>query len=253
MKHFIFLLLPLTVISQSIKAKVYDNETTVKGIKIYNISKQIQTYTDEEGEFNITASVNDTIFLESLFHYPKRITIQPFHFKNIVVFELKKSVNALGEVLLSNKNEDKFNPLEYTQTAESALARDIKRNQHLYIPASSYTNGANFGEIFKLIKKIFRKKKNQHSNKKFISFKILDSLFKNDKLFNLNLLRENLNISDEYAYLFFDYCETKTLDKALLEHDTKVILLDSLVNYSKSFLQITKKFEESKDTLNLKK
>ncbi|MGC6430776.1 MAG: hypothetical protein ACON5F_07025 [Jejuia sp.] len=250
-KHLTFLLLPFSLISQNINGKVYDNESTVKGIKVFNVSQKIKTYTDEEGNFIISAKVSDTLFFESLFHEPKYIQLKKINFEDVTVFELKKTLNALGEVLISNEDTERFNPLEYIEIAENAMARDLKRNTHLYIPQSSYSNGMNFIAIAKLIGSLF-KRKNKPKPVEYVKFKDLDSLFKNDKLFTLSLLHKDLNIPEEYANLFLDYCENKNLNKTMITEENKVVLLDSMVNFSKEFLKITKEYETSKDSLSLK-
>lgn len=249
-KYFILLLFPITMFSQTINGKVYDNESTVKGIKVYNLSQKIVTYTNNDGDFEISAVVNDTLLFESLFHYSKMAQLKESDFEDVVVFELRKSVNALGEVFISD-NEEEFNPLEYTQEAERAFKRDMKNNLQLYVNKSEYDKGINFKKLFKSIGKLL-KNKNKPKPVEFIEYEDLDSLFKNDKLFNLKLLNQDLNIPEEYAHLFLDYCETKYLDKTLISEANKVILLDSMVNASKEFLKMTETFEASKDSLGLK-
>ncbi len=249
-KYLILFLLPTCIFSQTITGKVYDNESTVKGIKVYNISQKTLTYTNNEGDFAISAVINDTLLFESLFHHTKMVKLKQTDFEDVAVFELTKSVNTLGEVLISDDVVD-FNPLEYTQNAENALERDMKNNMQLYIPKSSYSNGMNFVKIAQMIGKLF-KKKDKGKPIEYITHKHLDSLFKKDDLFNLKLIKEDLNIPEKYALLFLDYCETKNLNKDLISEENKVILLDSMVNFSKDFLKITETFEASKDSLSLK-
>lgn len=250
-RYFVFFFLPLGIYSQNIKGKVYDHQSTVKGIKVYNISTKTKTYTDDKGEFSIAAAVGDTLFFESLFHLPKHQKLREIDFTDIAVFELKKMVNELGEVLISNEKAKAFNVKAYTSATGSQLGNDMKNNPHLYMPKSSYSNGINFVALAKMIGKLF-KKKNKPKPIEFIEYKDLDSLFRKDKLFNLKLLNQDLNISEEYTHLFLDYCETKSLNKALLSEKNKVILLDSLVEYSRDFLKITQEYEASKATLDLK-
>ncbi|GAL70981.1 hypothetical protein [Jejuia pallidilutea] len=250
MKYIVLLLFPLSLFSQTIKGKVYDTESTVKGIRVYNVSQKRLTYTNNEGDFSISASVNDTLFFESLFHHSKMVKLKQSDFDDIAIFELKKSVNELDEILLSD-DKNKFNPLEYTQNAENALARDRKNNMQLYVPQSSYSNGMDFVAIAQMIGKLF-KRKNKPKPIEFIEYKHLDSLFKKDDLFNLKLIKDDLNIPEAYAHLFLDYCDSKNLNKELISKENKVILLDSLVEFSKEFLKITHEFEASKDTLRLK-
>ncbi|MFD2724735.1 hypothetical protein [Hyunsoonleella rubra] len=251
MKYLLFLLLPFSLLSQNIKGKVYDNESTVKGIKVFNLTKQIRTYTGNNGEFTIPAQINDTIVFESLFHLKKAIKLKPIHFEDIIVFELRKKTSALGEVLLFSTKP--ITESELKGSTESLLAYDKRVNPHLYMPKSSYSYGANARELFKLFKKLLKSKKKQpEKHIGTITFETLDSLFQNDKLFNLELLRYDLNIPEEYAYLFLEYCETKALKKSLITEENKVILLDSLMNFSRSFTEITQNFKKTEDTLSLK-
>lgn len=251
MKYLILLFFPTIMFSQTINGKVYDNTSTAKGIKVYNLSKKILTYTNSEGDFTMEATVNDTLLFESIFHISKMVRLKETNFKDIVVFEINKRVNELDEVLLSNEKAENFNPLEYTNVAEEAMKRDIDRNLHLYIPQSSYSNGMNFVALAKMIGKLF-KRKNKPKPVELITYQHLDSLFKKDDLFNVTLLHKDLKIPEEHANLFLDYCETKNLNKSLISEGQKVILLDSMVNFSKEFLKITNGFEASKDSLSLK-
>ncbi len=253
MKYLILYLFPLSIFSQHLKGKVYDQQSTVKGIKVYNISKQIKTYTDDAGEFSIAASVNDTLLFESLFHNPKQVKLKPTDFEDIVVFELKKTINELGEVLLNNNDAKTFNAKTYTNATGLQLANDIKNNPHLYKPESAYTGGANILGIIGMAIQLF-KKKNKYKPQpiEYINYKHLDSLFKNDDFFNLRLLHQDLRIPETYAHLFLDYCETKSLNKELISEENKVVLLDSLVEFSREFLKITKNHNSAKDSLLIK-
>lgn len=252
MKYLILVLCPLSMLSQNIKGKVYDDDTTVKGIKVYNISKQTLTYTNANGDFEINASVSNTLLFESLFHHSKSIKLKEIHFDDTAVFQLKKTVNALEEVLIANEKAKPFDAAEHTNDFGLALANDIKNNPHLYTPESAYSGGANLLGLVGMLGELIFKKKHKTKPIEFIEYKHLDSLFKNDNLFTLRLLKEHLKIPQEYAHLYLDYCETKYLNKTLITEQKKLVLLDSMVNFSKEFLRIIDEFETTKDTLFFK-
>ncbi len=86
----IFLLLPLTIASQTIQGKVFDDESTVKGAKIVNTTQNIFTYTDNEGHFKIQAQVNDSIVFQSLFHLEHLFIPTKEDFIEVIVVALKK-------------------------------------------------------------------------------------------------------------------------------------------------------------------
>lgn len=229
----IILLLPLSTLGQTITGKIYDEDSKVKGAYIINIKNRDTTYTDTKGSFKIYAQLNDTIIISSSFHYEKQVKITKNHIENINVFELKKQVNVLNEVLLEEVNKNKL--VNYGNISNGIMI-DIKNNPHLYMPKSSYSSGINFIELAKLIglNKLFKKKK--HPEKQ-ISYNQIDSLFANSNLFNDVLLTKNLKIEKQYKYWFYEYCETKNLNTNLLLEKNNIILLDSFYTYSTHFLK----------------
>ncbi len=245
-KILLFLILPTTVISQNITGKIYDEESTVKGAKVFNISKNTSTYTDDKGNFKIQASVNDTLVFSSLFHKEKKVKLTENHLKETNVFELKKIVNTLDEVLLSENREVViFDDEVYAKILGLQMENDMKNNPYKYKPPPS--GNLDFIKIAGLIGKLFKNKKKKDTPVIAIPYKAFDSLFKNDNFFNKELLTNQLQIKEAYKPLFFDYCDTKQIDKQLLKKENRVILLDSLFNCSKEFLEIVKK--SKKDSL----
>lgn len=243
MRYFIFMLLPLYITSQNVKGKVYDNETTVKGIDVFNLSKQIRTYTDDNGNFTIKASVNDTLSFHSLFHNKKHIILKKSDFDDVIVIELSKTINRLNEILIQNNLEPKdFNDKKEETILKKEIKEDIKRNPHKYGTSSKY--GLDVIRLITLASKLFKKKKEEEQPKRLVSHKMLDSLFIKSSFFNEDVLTHDLKIPIDYKQLFFDYCASKNLDKTLLTKDNEIILLDSLFNYSNTFLKIIKASEK---------
>jgi hypothetical protein len=234
MKHFIFLLLPLSIYSQNIKGKIYDKIGTVKDIKVTNTNKQLLTFTDDSGNFEIRAAINDTLHFSSLFYHDIDVKITKAHFNTVIVIELKKVINTLNEVkVISNPyGEEKFLASTETKGLNNSLKEDIKNNPHKYKEHAKY--GLDFVYLAKKI--VSGKTKKQSEKPRFINYKILDSLFKNDSFFNLKLLKEDLHI--EAPLLFLEYCATKNIKTALLSQTSRLELLDILVKYSKEFLRL---------------
>ncbi|TXG39483.1 carboxypeptidase-like regulatory domain-containing protein [Seonamhaeicola maritimus] len=242
---FILLLIPYLVCSQNINGILYDDDSTVKGALIINLTKRDTTYTDIKGNFEIVATKNDSIMFRSLFHHPKKVKVIPSHFNEVVVFELKKRVNELGEVMIAGEKHKPFVPIEYGEALGFSIAEDMKKNPHLYMPESAYSGGINFGELAKLIgiNKLFKKKKTAI---KYMEYKQVDSLFSNSKIFNENLIFEDLKISKEHKHLFYQYCTSRKLNAELLSTPDNLVILDSIFKFSHDFLQNMKEA----DTLN---
>ncbi len=246
LKHSIYILfffIAAISYGQTLKGKVYDSEATIKGIKITNTSKNIKTVTDDKGEFQIAASINDSIQFESLFHHPKVIVVTQSQLDELTVFELKKKVNELDEILLSDDPKEK--PLveeEYNQKLNDILKEDMKQNPHLYQPPGSQY-GVDFVYLIGQFIKLFKKKK---KTPEFIpiTYAQINTLFSTHHFFNERLLKDDLKIPVKHKYLFFEYCEARHIDSKLLKDDKRLVLLDHFVNYSNDFLELLKASDE---------
>ncbi|MFH4967476.1 hypothetical protein V8G61_04650 [Gaetbulibacter sp. M240] len=231
MKHFnlIFFILPLITYSQSIKGVLYDEDSPVQGAVIMNLNRNETILSDYKGEFTISASVDDSIAIGTLFHNSMVLRVKKEFYDRINVIELDKKTNKLEKVEIFQDLKNKpFNPKIYSFETGFSMKEDIKNNPYLYKPKSYYANGFNFIEIIKLIKlnKLFKKK----SEKEYISFSQYDSLFNNSNLFN-----DNIKIPFNYKDLFLEYCEFKKLSTDLLSKPDNIILLDSIIKFSVEF------------------
>lgn len=238
--------IPFLGISQNVTGKIYDAESTVKGVKIFNKNKKKTSYSNAFGNFSISANLNDSLILTSLFHEEKLVTVAQNHFNGIVVFELKKDVNNLDEVLLSgNTRKKEFQPSQYSADLGIQLANDMKNNPHLYSPQSG---NLDFIKIAGLLKNlIFKNQKQKTTPIKPINYKSLDSLFSNNDLFTKKLLENDLKVPRPYRFLFFNYCDNKQIDSSLLLEKNHVLLLDTLIKCSNEFVKIISEYEETKD------
>lgn len=236
MKRFIFLLLPLSVFSQNITGKVYDNETTVKGIDIFNINMRTHTFTDGNGNFKIEGSVNDTLSFHSTFHNPKIIIIKQQDLEEVIVIQLRKTINRLEEILIQNNLEPKgFDDTKEEQKIKDDITEDSRVNPHLYETSSEY--GFDVIRLVALLGKLIKSNKVKDTPIELLTAKTLDSLFQKDTFFNTTLLHKDLKIPINYEQLFFDYSESKGIDKTLLSNDSKIMLLERLVILSEAYLE----------------
>lgn len=234
---------PIVVIGQTLRGKVYDSTSTVKGIKVFNKTQNSLTATNDKGEFNIPAKIGDTIAFESLFHHPKVEILKPFHFEGIAVFEIKKIVNTLDEVeILSEPEQPEFNEDTYSTELKELIQNDIKNHPERYQPGGpSY--GVDFLAIFGMVAKLFKsKEKYKAPIYKPLSYKQMDSLFSNSSFFNDKLLTENLNIPKKRQKLFLEFCSAKQITSRLLQKDKKMELLEELVLNSQLFLILLEEY-----------
>ena len=137
MKHFLLLICFLgingLICAQTLEGKVYDSKSVVKDIKVLNKTQQRLTVTDKDGNFSITAKVNDTISFESLFYHPKEVVLNQSHFEDVNVFEIEKIVSELDEVNIEAEPEEPvFEEETYNTNLQDLIKADIKKNPHYY-------------------------------------------------------------------------------------------------------------------------
>lgn len=239
MSNYLYAFLLLFTISannaQEVKGIVYDDESTVKGAQVLNISQQIVTATDDKGEFEINAKVNDTLYFQSTFHKPKFLIVNEDYFENTYVFELKKVINQLDVVNIKDKPQEKlFEEDAFNENQKRIIAIDKKKEPQKYTAAPKY--GVDFIQIFGMIGKLFKKKKKD--GPKTLTYNQLKALFDTNNFFNQKLLREDLKIKKEQQSLFFEFCEAKGVLESLLNYKQRLQLLNTFMLYSEEFLLV---------------
>ncbi|MDC0009539.1 carboxypeptidase-like regulatory domain-containing protein [Winogradskyella sp.] len=247
--HFLILYFSFSFVlnAQKLNGKVYDAKATVNGIKIYNKTQKRLTATNQEGNFEIEAKVNDTILFESLFHHPKKIILQSYHFNEIAVFELKKLINELDEVeIIAAPEQPVFKEETYNKNLRNIIAEDIKRNPEKYQPVGA-TYGVDFIYLIGQIAKLFKSKKSNIKNYRPITYEQLDSLTTKSSMFNDKLLTKDLKIPIKNKYLFFEFIEAKQISSELLLEKNKIYLLDKLIINSQLFLILLEQYGNQKE------
>ncbi|WAC02101.1 hypothetical protein N7U66_20360 [Lacinutrix neustonica] len=238
------LLFPLCSFSQTLKGIIYHQEATADNIKIENLSKNSTVFSNENGEFEIEATVNDSIVFSALFYETKTKVVTQKQLEALTVFELKQTTNRLEEVILTDVGKEKpFSETQYKGNLNLQMQNDIKNNPHLY--GKSGNGSLDFVAIAKLIGKLF-KRKNTPETKAFISYYDIKTLFQTDAFFNHTLLTKTLNIVTADSNLFFEYIEVQNINNKLLSKDNKLLLLDALITYSHSFIAIVSEFKAAK-------
>lgn len=237
--------LPFILSGQTLKGKIYNATTTVKNIKVFNKTQNRFTVSNENGDFSITATVNDTIAFESLFYYPKVIVLKPIDFESVAVFELEEIISELNEVEIKAEPEQPvFVEETYNIDLQNLIKEDIKNHPEKYMPAGA-TYGVDFFYLIGQVAKLFKNKdKYRTPIFKPISYKQMDSLFSESSFFNMQLVTENLNIPEDKVNLFYDFCAAKQMSSELLLENKKMDLLENLVLNSQLFLILLDEYGE---------
>jgi len=232
-----------TLSAQHLKAKVYDANATVKGIRVLNVSQKATTVTDANGYFELTAKVSDTIVFNSLFHHSKSLVLEPYHFDDITIFELHKIMNELAEVTIrETPKQPVFEEEKYNKDLKTIIQKDIKNNPHLYQPEGA-NQGVDFLYLFSKLAGLFKGKKKKSNTFEAIEYRQLDSLITRSGFFNDKLLSEDLSIPKQHKYLFLEFCSAKQIDVNLLKDTRKMELLEVLVQNSSQFLEFMETYE----------
>ncbi|WP_179377313.1 hypothetical protein [Winogradskyella wichelsiae] len=240
----LFLFIPFIHFSQTLNGKVYDTKSVIKNIKVFNKTQNRVTITNEEGDFNIEAKVNDSITFESLFYHKKTVILKASHFGSMAVFELKEILTELDEVeVKAEPVQPVFVEETYNIELQNIIQEDIKNNPHLYKPAGA-TNGVDFVSLIGTVVDLLTKDKYRPTTYEPITYTQMDSLFEKSDFFNKQLITENLKIPEDKQYLFYDFCESKYLSSELLKEENKMQLLEELVVSSQLFLILLEEYGE---------
>ncbi|WP_353778584.1 carboxypeptidase-like regulatory domain-containing protein [Winogradskyella sp. 3972H.M.0a.05] len=236
-------LLSITANAQVLKGKIYDSQTTIKGAKILNKTQNIVTGSDDQGNFSIKASVNDTISIESLFHHNQNFVVKQKHFDQSLVIELKKDIQQLDEVVLTNEpKQPAFKGETYNSELQQIIKDDIKRNPHLYSSGNGL-KGPDLFAIIGMVSKLFKKKRKTPVIKP-ISYNQIDSLVAKNSLINKSFLLNDLSIPENYLPLFYEFCEAKQMSGNLLKKSREMYLLEAMIQNSEEFLKIIDDFKK---------
>jgi hypothetical protein len=238
-------LFPAAIYSQNVQGIIYDSESKLKDIKVTNLSKRITTYSDDAGNFSLPATVNDTLVFYSLFYEQKRKIIAKDDFESKMVVELKKIMNDLGEVVLTDRSKTKeFDAEVYSTDLKNQIAEDIKNNPHLYTPVPRY--GLDFVAVASLIFKLFKKDKAKPEVIEPLNYKQFEELFSKDEFLNDKFLVNELEIPLEYKPLFFDYLDAQNINGTFILEEKKMLLLEELFKHSKGFKAFLTDYEQGK-------
>ncbi|APY00035.1 peptidase associated/transthyretin-like domain-containing protein [Lacinutrix venerupis] len=248
MKPFYFIVIFIycfTLSAQTISGVVYNNTSTLQDIKIENINNNVSVFTNKNGEFNIKATIKDTLLISAMFYKTQEVVVKPSYLTETFVIQLEEQKNVLQEVNIYGTEKEKLADIEKTQSSlRNQILEDIKNNPHLY--GRMPEGNLDFIKIIGLVAKLF-KNKNKAEPFKPIAYQDLNTLFnKKHTLFNDTLLIETLNIEKDKKFLFFEFLEAKNINSKLLSNDKEIELLETIINASEEFNSIIKNFKKHK-------
>jgi len=228
-----FISFTTTLFSQSkMNGKVLDDGGLLPDVEVINSTKAIVIKTNDNGNFQILADVNDEII---------------FYSKNHIQINLKvknKDLTVENEIILQRKQIeleelkiDKSPSIKIDMSYESLKMTQISKEQarpKAQIYMGEIQNGTDFvaigAKLANLISKLFVKKGGKKEFKSTESFsKIVKNKFTDDFFIG------KLNLNESEVDLFLTFCEMDESSKIFHEQTGVLELIDFLIKKRKEF------------------
>ena len=138
---------------QLIKGKVIYRNIDVPSANVVNNTSQNTTITNENGEFEILARVNDEIIFSSVQYIIRTVRVSEDIVKNKrLIVQINQRVRELDEVVITPDDTEKFLDLKEEQfKGFDYIADKSTRIQNVLTDDRQVVNGLNFVNIFKLL------------------------------------------------------------------------------------------------------
>jgi hypothetical protein len=226
----ILVLLSLSLSAQQrkpIKGKLLYKNTNVIAANVINNSAQINTITDDTGEFEIPVALGDEVIFSSLQYRIRAVVItEEILNRQRLIVSVNENVNELNEIVVTPENTEKFLDL----IEEEFKGYDYERDKSSQIVNEAYDervlkNGLDFVNIAKLIAMAVSKKTPEERNRMKPS-EILPMVF-DDAFFE-----SDLKLKKDEVVGYLEYIDKKMTTNSLLNQDRKFQLIEFLIDQS---------------------
>ena len=217
-----------------IQGKVIYRNIDVPAANVINNTAQITTITNDNGEFQILAKVDDEIIFSSVQYIIRTVRVNEEIIRNKrLVVQINQRVRELDEVVITPDDTDKFLDLKEEQfKGFDYLADKSTRIQNILTDDRQVVNGLNFVNIFRLLSTLIDSKSEEEkiniSPSEVLPFILEENFFKNV----LNL--ETFHIEDFLSKLDRD----ENLKKLILEKN-QFLIIDYLLQEANNYLKKT--------------
>lgn len=221
--------------SQTIKGKVVFNNFTIPKIEVINVNSKTLTVSDANGNFSITAKMNDTLVFIAKNYELKKITINPLiiNDKNLII-ELVLKVEELKEIIITKIPSIKLSSdskYEQEKLDQYALEKAAYAPKVIGVNMGTIENGIDFIRIGGMIGKLFKKEKESvKKEKKIVPFKDLAKTSCKQ-----NYFLETLKLKPDEIELFLEFCDADSKSKTTAESNNILITMDFLLEKSIAF------------------
>ena len=217
-----------------IQGKVIYRNIDVPAANVINNTAQITTITNDNGEFQILAKVDDEIIFSSVQYIIRTVRVNEEIIRNKrLVVQINQRVRELDEVVITPDDTDKFLDLKEEQfKGFDYLADKSTRIQNILTDDRQVVNGLNFVNIFRLLSTLIDSKSEEEkiniSPREVLPFILEENFFKDV----LNL--ETFHLEDFLSKLDRD----ENLKKLILEKN-QFLIIDYLLKEANNYLKKT--------------
>ena len=182
--YFIFVFSLISVCGQEqrilLRGKLLYRNNNVIAANVVNNTAQLNTITNQDGEFEIFVRTNDEIIFSSVQYKIKSVIISEKNIKNNrIVVEVNERINFLDEVVVSPENQEKFLDLKEEEFKRINYLNDKSTKiQNQLINKTQLVDGINFINIAKVISNNFSDK-SEVEKRNLLPSDVLPYIFEN--------------------------------------------------------------------------
>ncbi len=219
---------------------VRSDSIVLQDINIINLTSNIGTSSDKNGNYTIYGSLGDSILFSSVVYKQRIIKISKSHVesKTLVVY-LEQGINELDEVEIGQKMRLNLGKVSLPKGAvfdNDNISSKKAPNSRKFTDPTYGNSGVNFSEISKLLtNNVFQKRKARKEEKRHIKKQkqiFLENIY-NDV--GVDFFTVHLNIKEEEIYLFLYYCEDNGLSD--FYNSDEFLIKDFIIKQSKKYNQ----------------
>ena len=216
---------------ESIKGEIISEIDNYEEILIVNTTRNTFTKIDNDGKFEISAFLNDTIKVNSHSYDETNFVVSEKVIGNGIQISLKDNIKDLKEIIIDSNFINDEELAEINQQLQSQIKNDIKNNPYEY---TKPTSGFNIFGVFELAYDLIRKKnpKVEQVPEVFITHQDLNMYFEKD---NTYLIKE-LSIPEDQIPSFFLFIEDQQISNKLLNDSNQFFFLEELIKLKNKFI-----------------
>ncbi len=252
MKYLIYIVIcfPLLVLSQKTISGTIVSDAEKEFIHVFNKTNNKYTITNQQGEFNLPVSINDTIVFSGLQYKVRELVVTKQIINSMIVsVVLEEQVSELDAVYIKpNLSGDLSKDVKRIKTNKVINSKTLNLPNAHVIPltqaerklytAKSSAGGVSIDAIINAISGRTKKlKKNVKFEKKTKQENLVYSDFK-------EIMLNDFKIPNDKLYHFLYYVSEDKIFVQIVKSNSNIVIYDFLKAKSKTYLALQNKFKK---------